>query len=87
MLVPQPVSYTQELLLGKENNSIVKIPEELVEPTCFLFFCNSARYTGQFLFQCPTSLQWWQASSLAGRFLAVDLGLLGLGIDSPKPTP
>ncbi|GJR42378.1 F-box domain containing protein [Tanacetum coccineum] len=41
-IVPQPVSYTQDLL-GKENNSIVKIPEELAEPTCFLFFYNSAR--------------------------------------------
>ena len=35
-------------------NSVKKILEELVKPTCFFFLFNSARYLGQFLFQCLT---------------------------------
>jgi hypothetical protein len=52
MLATDPVSNTQELLLGPDKYTsitcISNIPELVVEPPVFFF---SAMYFGQFLFQ------------------------------------
>ncbi|GKB82567.1 hypothetical protein Tco_0949462 [Tanacetum coccineum] len=70
------VHSTQELLLGKENNSIVKIPKEGQSHHAFFLCTHKDTQTVPFpLAYLPTVVE---TSSLAGRSLALGLGLLRL---------
>ncbi|GJU88752.1 zinc finger, CCHC-type containing protein [Tanacetum coccineum] len=74
------IIHSDVLLLGNENSSIVKIPD--VPDALALFFFNSAKYRGQFLFQCPVLWTVVTLSVLSRMLFLAGGGDLVLGIIS-----